>query len=380
MPAESRGGTVRQDAAVLQPVVGPVDERFPDVQRIAVLRGGGIGDLVFALPAVAALRAAYPSASIALLGSGAHAALLAGRGVVDEVVELPRIAGVRGDTTDEVAAEAFVAGLRDRRLDLAVQLHGGGRNANPLLLRLGARHTVGTGTPDATPLERTLHYDFFQHEVLRWLEVAGLAGAARVDLEPVLPVTAAERAAASALLGGPAVVLHPGATDPRRHWPAERFGAVAAAVVRDGGRVVVVGDASEVPVAEQVVAAAHAQLQPEEQGRVRSLAGRLDLPGLVGVLAEASIVLANDSGPRHLAQAVGARTVGIFVFGNTINAMPFGRGRHRIRLGRITRCPICGRDATQVGWTAERCEHDPSYVADVPVEDVLADVRALLGG
>jgi ADP-heptose:LPS heptosyltransferase len=113
---------------------------------------------------------------------------------------------------------------------------------------------------------------------------------------------------------------------------------------------------------------------------VRSLAGRLDLPGLVGVLAEAAVVLANDSGPRHLAQAVGAKTVGIFVFGNTINAMPFGRGRHRIRLGRITRCPICGRDATQVGWTAERCEHDPSYVADVPVDDVLEDVLALLAG
>lgn len=365
---------------MLQPLVGPVDQRFPDVQRIAVLRGGGIGDLMFALPAVAALRAAYPAASIALLGSGAHAALLAGRGVVDEVVELPRIAGVRGDTTDEVAAEAFVAGLRDRRLDLAVQLHGGGTNANPLLLRLGARHTVGTGTPDAAPLERTLHYDFFQHEVLRWLEVAGLAGAAPVDLEPVLPVTAVERAAARTLLGGPAVVVHPGATDPRRHWPVERFGAVAAAVVREGGQVVVVGDASEVPVAQQVVAAAHVQLRPEERGRVRSLAGRLELPGLVGVLAEASVVLANDSGPRHLAQAVGARTVGIFVFGNTINAMPFGRARHRIRLGRITRCPICGRDATQVGWTAERCEHDPSYVSDVPVEDVLADVRALLGG
>jgi ADP-heptose:LPS heptosyltransferase len=91
-------------------------------------------------------------------------------------------------------------------------------------------------------------------------------------------------------------------------------------------------------------------------------------------------VLANDSGPRHLAQAVGARTVGIFIFGNVINAMPFGRGRHRIRLGRITRCPVCGIDATQVGWNAVRCEHDPSYVADVPAAEVLEDVRALLAG
>lgn len=363
------------------PVVAPLAPPFEAVRRIAVLRGGGLGDLVFALPAIAALRAAYPEASVSLLGSPVHAALLAGRDVVDEVLALPPVAGVRGDVTDEAEAAAFERAALERRFDLAVQLHGGGRNANPFLLRLGAAHTVGTGTPDAQPLERTLHYDFFQHEVLRWLEVAGLAGAAPVDLEPALPVLAAERSSGRALLAhGPVVVVHPGATDPRRHWPAERFGEVAATVAGDGVRVVVVGDPSEVPLAARVVAAAHARLPDQERHRVRSLAGELDLPGLVGVLAAASVVLANDSGPRHLAQAVGARTVGIFVFGNTINAMPFGRGRHRIRLGRITRCPVCGRDATQVGWTAPRCEHDPSYVADVPVEDVLADVRALLAG
>lgn len=360
------------------PVVAPLAERFADVSRIAVLRGGGLGDLVFALPAIRALREAYPAATVTLLGSGVHAALLEGREVVDEVLELPAIAGIRGSETDAAAEAAFVETLRERRFDLAVQLHGGGRHANPFLLRIGARHTVGTATPDAQPLERTLHYDFFQHEVLRWLEVAGLAGAAPADLEPALPVSDGDRYAARRLLGGRTVVVHPGATDPRRHWPAERFGAVAAAVVQDGGRVVVVGDASEAALADGVVAAAHAALPEEDRLRVRSIAGQLDLPALVGVLAEAAVVLANDSGPRHLAQAVGARTVGIFVFGNTINAMPFGRGRHRIRLGRITRCPVCGRDATQIGWTAERCEHDPSYVADVPVGDVLEDVRALL--
>ncbi|WP_375386941.1 glycosyltransferase family 9 protein [uncultured Amnibacterium sp.] len=362
--------------------VAPPAEPFDDVRRIVVLRGGALGDLVLALPGITALRAAYPHAHLTVLGAPAHRVLLAGRGLVDDVVVLPRVAGVSGDRTDEAAVEAVLGGLRGTPIDLAVQLHGGGRNANPFLLRLGARHTVGTATPDAAPLERTLHYDYFQHEVLRWLEVAGLAGAAPADLEPVLPVSAAERAAGKALLGdGPVVVLHPGATDPRRHWPVDRFGAVAAALARDGVRVAVVGDGSEAALADRVVAAAVAAAVaggvPED--RVGSIAGRLDLPGLLGVLAAADVVLANDSGPRHLAQAVGARTAGIFVFGNTINAMPFGRARHRIRLGRITRCPVCGRDATQVGWTAARCEHDPSYVADVPVEDVLEDVRALLG-
>lgn len=366
---------------VAQPVVAPLAARFAGVARIVVLRGGGLGDLVFALPAIAALRSAYPAASVTLLGAASHAAVLAGRGVVDEVVLLPPVAGVSGERTDPDALAGLLRRLGDRPFDLAVQLHGGGRHANPFLLGLGARHTIGTATPDAVPLERTLRYDYFQHEVLRWLEVAGLAGAAPVDLEPRLPVHGRERAAARALLGdGPVVVLHPGATDPRRHWPLDRFAQVAAAVAANGLSVVVVGDAAEAGIAAAVVGAAQAAVPEGERGRIRSLAGRLDLPGLIGVLAEAAVVVANDSGPRHLAQAVGARTVGVFVFGNTINAMPFGRGRHRIRLGRVTACPVCGRDATQVGWTAERCGHDPSYVADVPVAEVLADVRDLLAG
>jgi hypothetical protein len=78
-----------------------------------------------------------------------------------------------------------------------------------------------------------------------------------------------------------------------------------------------------------------------------------------------------------VAQAVGARTVGVFWFGNVVNAAAFGRTRHRIHIGWTTRCPVCGVDVTQVGWTAERCAHDPSHVAEVRVDDVHADVEQL---
>jgi ADP-heptose:LPS heptosyltransferase len=110
------------------------------------------------------------------------------------------------------------------------------------------------------------------------------------------------------------------------------------------------------------------------------LAGRLTLGELAGVLAVADVVLANDSGPRHIAAALGTPTVGVFWFGNAVNAAPFGRGRHRIHLGWTTHCPVCGADVTQVGWKAERCPHDPSFVADVELADVLDEVLDLLGG
>ena len=136
--------------------VGPVLEKFPKVSRIAVLRGGGLGDLLFALPAVSALVAAYPGASVTLLGTPVHTELLGDTlGPVSDVRVLPIVEGFRPGREDPAAIDAFLASMRDEEFDLAVQLHGGGRYSNPFLLRLGARHTVGTRTADAAPLERS---------------------------------------------------------------------------------------------------------------------------------------------------------------------------------------------------------------------------------
>jgi ADP-heptose:LPS heptosyltransferase len=347
------------------------------VQRIALLRGGGLGDLMFALPAAESLAAGYPDAEITLLGMPLHAALLQGRPSPFAAVEvLPPRPGVRDGVEDPAATAAFLERMRAQQFDLAVQVHGGGRNSNPFLLELGARHTVGTRTEDAAPLERTVPYLYYQHEVLRALEVVGLAGACPVELEPRLRLTEDERALRRQARGSGApvtVVLHPGATDPRRRWPTAPFAELATALAGDGAEVVVVGDATEVPLAEDILAGVPAGLA----GRVSSTAGTASLAELVTLLLRASLVVANDSGPRHLAAALGTPTVGIYWFGNAVNAGSLSRARHRLQLAWTTHCPVCGADATSL--TAERCPHDDSFVADVPVPAVLADARALLG-
>jgi ADP-heptose:LPS heptosyltransferase len=364
--------------------VGPVLEKFGNVSRIAVLRGGGLGDLLFAFPAVAALKAAYPGATVTVLGTPVHAALIgATAGPVDSVRVLPYAEGVRPGREDALVLDSFSAAMQRERFDLALQLHGGGRYSNPFLLRLGARHTVGSRTPDAVPLERTLPYAYYQHEPLRALELAGLAGAPPVELEARLrPRDSFVPGAARLLAGGATdadrkpearagvVVIHPGATDPRRRWPAACFAEVAAACAADGCSVLVVGDASERRLAAEVAQAAGSE-------NVRSVAGETDLGTLAALLARCDVVVANDSGPRHLAQALGTPTVGIYWAGNAINAGPLGRSLHRLHLSWVTHCPECGADVTQVGWTAPRCAHDSSLVSGVRPEDVYRDVRLL---
>ncbi|MGF9663622.1 glycosyltransferase family 9 protein [Arthrobacter crystallopoietes] len=359
--------------------IGPILERFDGVRRIAVLRGGGLGDVMFAVPAIDALAAAYPEAEITLLGTEAHAALFGGRpGPVHRIEPLPLAEGVRPGPEDPEALEDFMERMRARKFDLAVQLHGGGRHSNPFLLRLGARHTVGTRTEDAAALERTIPYLYYQHEVLRALEVVGLAGAAPAALQPQLAPLPDEEELASEWLdpGRPSLVtIHPGATDPRRRWPASSFARVAAQAAADGSQVLLVGDDSDVPLAEEVVALAREHA--DDGGSIRSAAGRLTLAELSAVLRASDVMLGNDSGPRHLAQAVGTPTVGIYWVGNLIMAGPLGRTLHRVHLSWTTHCPQCGADVTQVGWTAPHCGHAFALTEQVRAEDVYADLAQL---
>lgn len=357
-----------------------VDGLLPNVRRIAVLRANALGDMVFALPALAALRSAYPAAEIVLLGRAWHAAFFAGRpGPVDRVLVVPGddapesgLHGIHSDAPWRAASEAeraaFAGRARREAFDLAVQIHGGGRNSNPFLASLGARWSVGLRSDDAPALDRWVRFIYYQHEVLRCLEVVALVGAAPVDLEPRLTLRAGDSAEAAAALAGvepPYAVLHPGANDPRRRWPPDRFARVGDALEAAGLSLVVTGSRDELPLAEKLIGALHVP--------ARNLAGRTSLGGLAGVLGTARLVISNDSGPLHLAAALGRPTVGVYWCGNLINGGPLTRQRHRPLIAWQVSCPRCG-----VPCTEARCPHDDSFVIEISVESVLAAAQDLL--
>jgi ADP-heptose:LPS heptosyltransferase len=346
----------------------------PDVERIAILRGNALGDLVMALPALDALRRTYPQAEITLFGRAHHQALLGdGRpSPVDRVVVLPH--GAIGDETEPEAGldrRALLASFAADAYDLAIQLHGGGRNSNGFVRALGARVTVGSRTPDAPALDRWVPYEPYQWEVARYLEVVALVGARAHQLEPHLDVTAADRYAAVHALpdlgDAPYVVLHPGASDPRRRWSVKRFARVARAAQGRGRRPVITGTPEERALTSALAADVGDSVCPA------LIADRLSLSALLGLLAGADVVVSNDTGPLHLAMAAGTRTVGLFWIGNLINAGPLTRARHRPHVSWRLSCPVCG-----VSATAPRCAHDDSWVDDIETDAVVASVERLL--
>ena len=346
--------------------------RVSGVRRIAVLRATPVGALVVALPALVALRRCYPRAHIALLGSAWQREFFHRRpSPIDEVVVVPASLldrqrsgpwALHGD--DE---RAFVAAMQARRFDVAVQLHGGGAQSNPLVRAIGARVSAGMQAPDAPPLERNLPYREWQHEALRLLETVALVGAHAHDVEPRLAVTEADRAQAAAVLpadGAPLLVLQPSCSDPRRAWPAERYAAVGDHFAARGARVVLNGTAAEAPLLAQVRAAMRAP--------ALDLAGRLSLGGLLGLLARARLLISNDTGTAHLARAIGTPTVTVFWIGNVAGYLPMSSARDAVVVSWRTVCPRCGRSNVDV-----RCEHQDSFVDEVGLAQVLAPADEL---
>lgn len=339
----------------------------PRRQRIAVLRPGGLGDTVLALPALESLRHRFPDAEVTLIGGALQAELLLGRSAVEggphlvdrHIALTPGAASLLTSGEDDEAATgaAMLIDLASDPFDIGIQIMGGGRHSNGFLTRASARWTVGMRTPDAAPLHRWLPYVHDQPEVFRGIEVMGLLGGQVVSVEPRLHVERAWSRPGLAL-------LHPGAGDPRRRWPAERFGEVAAALHDAGADVAVIGGPGDVELAAAAVVAS---------GRaIANLAGQMTLPELAALLASASVVVGNDSGPVHLARAVGAATVAIYWCGNLINAASVWRARHRPAVSWRLRCPVCGTDCTR-----GECRHEASFVTDVTLDEVTASALDL---
>src|SRR5215471_20674234 len=106
---------------------------------------------------------------------------------------------------------------------------------------------------------------------------------------------------------------------------------------------------------------------------MRAAGDALSVGGLAALYASCDVVVSNDTGPLHLARAVGARTVGIYWAGNLINSGPLERRRHRPVVSFTVHCPVCGQDCTRDAHPARggaRCRHTPSFVTDVPAIEV----------
>jgi len=284
------------------------------VTRVLIVRLGALGDVVHAIPVAAALRRAFPDARIDWLVSAKH------REILDLVPVIDRrlVINDRGDASGGTSLLAAIRELRRSRYDVAIDLQGLIKSA-VLARASGAPRVVGFSSRYARERAARLFYtDAYdpgrgglydpretRHVVdinLGLLSVLGITAPVRE-----FPIEDVDSDAARAMreqTGGRYALLNPGAAWPNKRWPPSRLAAIARELrARHGLMSVVLWGPGEEALAAEVVAGA-------DGGAVMS--PKTSIADLVALARRAALMVSGDTGPTHIAAALGTPIVGIY--------------------------------------------------------------------
>ncbi len=322
--------------------------------KILLIKMSSMGDVIHALPAACALRERFPRAFITWLVDQRFSAIVRGHPAVDEVVAAPSpkalAAWPRADLLRATVQYALAPALRRRNFDLVIDLQGLFRTG-VLAAATGARRRVGFANARegaAVFYTRRHHIPRSLHAVDRCLQLIaplGADGLARYELSPSLPAqTRARKELAQAGLedGTPYLVISPRSANPIKEWPAERFAQLAQTLWQKHRLPsVLIGTRADEAAARWIARQAG-------EGVLVRIGTPLEVS--MALIAGSRGMVANDSGPLHLAVALGRPVVGIYGPTDPARTGPYGQGEGVVREN--TSCAACrGRRWRVAGHT-----------------------------
>jgi len=310
--------------------------------NILIVKLSAIGDVIHTMPALVALRRHYPQAHISWLVEEAGAELLQGHAALDRVVlwkrrqvsrDLKTLRWIRAGQS----LGAVLQQVRDREYDLIIDFQALMKSGIWVLLSRGKRkvgfgrgmeHTEGSWV---FLNERILPVSMEVHALDRGLILLERIGVPRGLLEYQFPHDAKAEAEVDAFLsevgvadGGPFVVIHPMARWPTKLWFKDRFAALADALAGQGVRVVFSGSKADGDVLDEIA------------GRMKTSCLRFDGRGglrhLAALCRRARVVVSTDTGPMHLAAAVGTPVVALFGPTAPNRTGPYGEAHTIVRM------------------------------------------------
>jgi lipopolysaccharide heptosyltransferase I len=284
------------------PAPGASGTRTPP--RFLIVRLGSLGDIIHAIPAVAALRAALPSAQIDWLVDPRYVELVQLVTAVNHVVPVDPRAGM-------IRLFATLSELRRRKYKVAIDFQGLIKSAT-IARMAGAERLLGFPQADVREkAARAFYTDAPErvraaHVVFKNLELVSALGIETgvPEFPLTVPRTPAVEEVERQFGGAPFALVNPGAAWPNKQWPPERYGAVAAAVrERFGWPSLVLWGPREQDIGRAVVAASEG---------AATLAPPTKIVDLFGIAKAARLAISGDTGPLHIAGAVGTPLVAIF--------------------------------------------------------------------
>jgi lipopolysaccharide heptosyltransferase I len=334
-----------------------------DAPRILIVRLSALGDVIHGVPVACALRDAFPRATIGWVVEGRTAELLEAHPAIDHVIRAPR-----GWLKSPRAVLALRRELRSHHFEIAIDLQCLTKSAIAAKLS-GAPRRIGKAGSDGRELSKLFHNELVavggQHVIDHYLELLRPLGIASPRVHFDLPERPSDGLLAEQILHtdelprGRFAVLNPGAGWPSKIWPPERYGELARRLLSDHGMpsLAVWGIPNEKPLAEAIVAAS---------GGAARLAPPTSVLELGAVCRRAALFVGSDTGPMHLAVAVGTPTISLH--GPSIADWCGAYGPENVRL----------QVRYEAGSAQERRKADDSAMREINVDMVHAACRRLL--
>ena len=282
---------------------------LPNVKKIAVFRALQLGDMLCAIPAMRALRAAYPEAEITLIGLPWAAGFVKRfSNYFNRFIYFPGYPGLPEQTFVEEALQYFLQRVHNERFDLVLQMQGNGTVVNPLVHQFNAKHVAGFHNKESrvnSPL--FVEYPNHGHEVKRMLMLMLHLGIPDMGTHLEFPINQHDYEDLDQLelpiTPKKYVVVHPGSRGANRQWPPSYFALLADYCSDNGYTAVVTGTEDERAITRELCRCMRNQMV--------DCTGQTSLGAMAALIKDAGFLIANCTGVAHIAAAV--QTPGVII-------------------------------------------------------------------
>lgn len=297
------------------------------VQKIAIFRALQLGDMLCVVPAMRALRAAYPLAHITLLGLPWAASFVSRfSGYIDSFIHFPGYEGLPEQKFSEKAWAIFNQRMQEENFDLILQMQGNGNIVNEMLGHFPAGAIAGFhSTGNYMSGDLFIEYPTGISEIGRHLLMLGNLGIPSQGTELEFPVSEAEIKNLKSLdlpvKYKDYVCIHPGSRGSWRQWPPANFASLADHCAESGYQIIITGTKEEATVTKQVIN--------------RMSYSAIDLTGQTGLgevgqlIKDAALLISNCTGVSHIAAATKTPSIVISMDGEPERWAPLNKTLHK---------------------------------------------------
>ncbi|MFA6320424.1 MAG: lipopolysaccharide heptosyltransferase II [Candidatus Omnitrophota bacterium] len=344
-------------------------EKVRKGKRVLIVRLDRLGDVVLSTPVIKAVREACPDGYIAFMAARHARDILEGNPYLDEVIIYEKAGREKGIASNL----KFIRSLRRKKFDIALILHPTNR-AHLLVSLAGIPETIGYNKKWGFLLTKRIPHSKhhgLKHEIDYVLDVLRYTGLEPKDKSLYMPVNACSERNVESIFqehgiskNDICVAVNPGASCVSKRWGTEKFAQVAHILAEKyKAKIIIISGASDKKLGDEVASLL--------QGKCVNLAGRTSVADVAGVLRRAKLFVSNDSGPVHIACAVGTPVIAIFGRSD--------RGLSPERWGPTGKSDIVlHEDVGCVECLAHKCKKGFMCLEAVTVDDVIAAADKIL--